>query len=201
MPTIKIGDEEFPVWQLTEAERTWYWWQVDSFAQELMNPWAELYGKVKDLPANLQEIVFAGARKSLFPLTRRERTNVCCCDRAIDALFKLATGRDLPDDAYDEDVRTLQIYTELVHILGDSYTGAKRQPQMLEGQDGIAFLYEQMKKKKAAKPKKPVNVDELKARMKTEAPEDWPSEADRRMAEAEAAEQAKQAKPEGKTDG
>lgn len=141
--TVSIANTVYAVHQLSEAQRQTYWEFIDGLAEEKLNPWNELYQKVKDLPLRLQEIVFVGSRKRLFPLTRQEKTGMCCSVDAIMRLLEVSLdvlhGLCLNSPQDTKDIATeivgnlnrlsrpelLQVYIDVIDILGDSYTGTE----------------------------------------------------------------------------
>jgi len=159
--SIVIGETRYSVHQLSVAQRRAYWEWVDALAKLHLNPWGELYDKVRDIPDRLQEIVFVGSRKSLFPLTLREKTGICCTIDAIWMLVELSfdcfeglsvhnsqSKVDLASKVKGEMVTSsreqqLQVYLDLIDVLGDSYTGQPKpaEPQQVyRGADAVEFL-------------------------------------------------------------
>ena len=157
--TIVIGETRYSVHQLSEAQRTMYWLYVDGLAKIHINPWQDLYDKIKYLPSNLQEIVFANSRKRLFPLTRQELSGICCGVEAIEKLVELsldvfkrvssATAMDekaiIRDRLYNllTPTELLQVYIDLLRLLGDSYPlqqPAPEEERHLHGPEAIAHL-------------------------------------------------------------
>ncbi len=155
--TIVIGENRYTVHELSDAQRTTYWEWIEGLAKLHLNPWDDLYQKVKDLPLRLQEIIFVGSRKSLFPLTVQEKTGICCTLSAIKELADLSLDACIGcsveaielgmrvDKALKNMSRAevLQVYIDLIGLLGDSYTGKVKpaEPeQRLSGQDAIDFL-------------------------------------------------------------
>jgi len=154
--TIVIGETRYSVHQLSVAQRIVYWEFVDELAKKHVNPWDELYEKTRDLPLRLQEIIFVGAPKSLFPLTRRQKTEMCCREAAIVKLLDLSLdiGLHRSDESIESSidlareiakmdrVELLQVYLDLLDLLGDSYTGVKKEvaERHLEGPEAIDFL-------------------------------------------------------------
>ena len=144
---IEIGDEKFEVFPLTVAERTWYWMKIDEEAEKSLNPWLRLYQKVEALPANVQEIIFAGnPRKTLFPITAQERTWICCLPSMVQLLFQLATKVSAESIGELDDLDAIEIYNDLLGALGESYTGVEREHQRLEGGQAMAFLLEKIRR-------------------------------------------------------
>ncbi len=162
---IVIGETRYSVHKLSDAQRTAYWEWIEALAKLHLNPWDDLYQKVKDLPLRLQEIIFVGSRKSLFPLTVQEKTGMCCTLSAIQKLLEFSAdicdglSADICDGLSDEGIiasieldkllevmsraELLQVYIDLIGLLGDSYTGKKNpaEPeQRLSHQDAIDYL-------------------------------------------------------------
>ena len=155
--TIVIGETRYSVHQLSVAQRIVYWEFVDELAKKHVNPWEDLHEKTGRLPLRLQEIIFVGAPKSLFPLTRRQKTETCCRTAAILKLLDLSLvvaadhsdqGNELCFDLSDEIVKMdrvelLQVFLDLIGVLGESYA-PKAKSEAVEthhqGDDAIDFL-------------------------------------------------------------
>lgn len=58
MPKVIIGGETYEATPLEPAQFLRYTFLIADLANSMLNPWEELYHKVKTLPANLQEIAF-----------------------------------------------------------------------------------------------------------------------------------------------